>query len=431
MTQGVPTKLLTRGVTPKLLTLAILAALCLISAAVLARLEAVVIAAPLLTALAYGASAARAPHIRVSLSVTPERCLEEDVLDLAIEVTARDAVPEAEVAVGPMTGLEVVGPTRWKIKIDEAEPTVVRAGLRATRWGVHPIGHVGVRAHTPGNLMTFESVMDLGVEVKVYPRFERIQQGIAPTDTQVFAGNYVSKVAGDGIEFANVRAFTRGDSVRRINWRVTARRSALQVNEFHPERNSDLVLFLDAFTDVGPPGFNSLDLSVRGAAALARHHLSHNDRVGLISFGGLLSWLTATSGNAQVYRIVDYLLNVHATVSYAWKDIDFLPSRTLPPLASIVAFSPLIEPRAITALTDLAARGFPLLVIETLSENDVAPQPSPEGRLAYRVWKLQREALRFDLETRGVPVARWDGHQPLESLLVQLPHRRTRVRVTT
>jgi uncharacterized protein (DUF58 family) len=247
----------------------------------------------------------------------------------------------------------------------------------------------------------------------------------------VFAGNYVSKVAGDGIEFANVREFAQGDSVRRINWRVTARRSALQVNEFHPERNSDLVLFLDSFDDVGPPGFSSLDLSVRGAAALARHHLGHNDRVGLISFGGVLSWLTTTSGNVQVYRIVDYLLNVHATVSYAWKDIDFLPSRTLPPLASIIAFSPLIEPRAITALTDLAARGFPLLVIETFSEDDVEPLASPEGRLAHRVWKLQREALRYDLETRGVPVVHWDGHSDLESVLAGLPRRRLRVRVTT
>jgi uncharacterized protein (DUF58 family) len=421
---------MTRGVTPKLLTLAAIAALCLITAVVLARLEAVVIAAPLLTALAYGASAAQAPSLRISASVAPQRCLEDEVVELMITVTAQSPVPEAEIALGATEGLQAVDSARWSVKLDPGEPAVLQVSLRAIRWGVHRVGRVGVRAHTPGNLMIFERVVDPMLEVKVYPRFERIQQGIAPTDTQVFSGNYVSKVAGDGIEFANVRAFSRGDSMRRINWRITARRSSLQVNEFHPERNSDLVLFLDSFSDVGPRGFNSLDLSVRGAAALARHHLAHNDRVGLISFGGLLSWLTSTSGNAQVYRIVDYLLNVHATVSYAWKDIDYLPSRTLPPLASIVAFSPLIEPRAITALTDLAARGFPLLVVETLSERDVAPHPSPEGRLAYRVWKLQRESLRYDLETRGVPVVHWDGHEALESLLVQLPRRRSRVRVT-
>jgi uncharacterized protein (DUF58 family) len=420
---------MTRGITPKLLVLVALVALCLVSAAVLARLEAAVIAAPLLTALAYGASAARPPSIRVKISMQPDRCLEDEVLDLLIEITAGSPIPELEVAVGAMEGLQVVGPRRWSMKVVPDEPTLLQVGVRATRWGVHNVGYVGVRAHSPGNLMTFERLISPELAVKVYPKFERIQKGIPPAETQVFAGNYVSKVAGDGIEFANVRGFSRGDSVRRINWRVTARRSALQVNEYHPERNSDLVLFLDSFSDVGPAGFNSLDLSVRGAAALARHHLTHNDRVGLISFGGLLSWLTTTSGNAQVYRIVDYLLNVHATVSYAWKDIDYLPSRTLPPLASIVAFSPLIEPRAITALTDLAARGFPLVVVETLSERDVVPHATPEGRLAYRIWKLQREGLRFDLETRGVPVVYWDGHESLESLLVQLPRRRARVLV--
>ncbi|MEA2510098.1 MAG: hypothetical protein QOG21_2180 [Actinomycetota bacterium] len=422
---------MTRGVTPKLLTLATLAALCLISAAVLARLEAAVIAAPLLTALAYGASAARAPAIRVSVWAEPDRCLEDEVVELAIEIAAGEHVPEAEIALGPMQGLEVEGPSRWSVKLDPEEPTLLQVGVRATRWGVHRVALIGVRAHTRGNLITFEHIVDPHLGIKVYPKFERIQKGIAPADTQVFAGNYVSKVAGDGIEFANVRDFAQGDSVRRINWRVTARRSGLQVNEFHPERNSDLVLFLDSFSDVGPPGFSSLDLSVRGAAALARHHLKHNDRVGLISFGGVLSWLTATSGTVQLYRIVDYLLNVHATVSYAWKDIDYLPSRTLPPLASIIAFSPLIEPRSITALTDLAARGFPLMVIETFSEKDVEPHPSAEGRLAYRVWKLQRAALRYDLETRGVPVIHWDGHFGLESLLAGLPRRRMRVRVTT
>jgi uncharacterized protein (DUF58 family) len=422
---------MTRGVTPKLLILAALAALCLLAGAVLARLEAVVIAAPLLTALAYGAAAARPPAIHVETSLEPQRCLEDEVLELTIEMTTREPVPEVEITLGPMEGLNVIGSPRFSIRLGPRDRRRLCISIRATRWGVHPLGRIGLRAHTAGNLMTFERVIDTKLQVKVYPRFERIRQGIAPADTQVFAGNYVSHAAGDGIEFANVRPFSRGDSVRRINWRVTARRGGLHVNEFHPERNADLVLFLDSFSDVGPSGFNSLDLTVRGAAALARHHLIHSDRVGLISFGGLLSWLTATSGGAQVYRIVDYLLNVHATVSYAWKDIDFLPARTLPPLASIVAFSPLIEPRAIKALSDLAARGFPLLVVETLSERDVQPHSSPEGELAYRLWKLQREGLRLDLETRGVPVAQWDGHAPLESLLVQLPRRRSRIRVRT
>jgi uncharacterized protein (DUF58 family) len=216
--------------------------------------------------------------------------------------------------------------------------------------------------------------------------------------------------------------------VRHVNWRVTARRRDLHVNEFHPERNCDVVLFIDSFSDLGRPGSTSLDLAVRGAAGLARYHLARNDRVALVSFGGMMSWLNASSGRAQVHRIVDYLLKVHATVSYAWKDIDFLPRGTLPPLASVVAFSPLTEPRAIKALMDLTARGFPLIVVETVDEDEIVPTPTPEGQLAFRVWRLQREARRFDLETLGVPVVRWDGRTSLDGVLAGVPRRRGRVR---
>ena len=76
--------------------------------------------------------------------------------------------------------------------------------------------------------------------------------------------------------------------MRRINWRITARRSQLYVTEAHPERNTDVVLFLDSFSDLRLTGTSSLDLAVRGAASIAEHYLARRDRVGLIGFGGTL-----------------------------------------------------------------------------------------------------------------------------------------------
>ena len=60
--------------------------------------------------------------------------------------------------------------------------------------------------------------------LKVYPAYDRIKRrSIAPADTHLFSGDYVSRLIGDAIEFAQVRPFTYGDSVRRVNWRVTSR----------------------------------------------------------------------------------------------------------------------------------------------------------------------------------------------------------------
>ena len=96
----------------------------------------------------------------------------------------------------------------------------------------------------------------------MYPSVETLRALLVPLETQVFVGNQVSRTKGDGIEFADIRAWAPGDRTRRINWRATARRGELWVNEQSPERNTDVVLFLDTFTDAQSGGRGTLDLSV-------------------------------------------------------------------------------------------------------------------------------------------------------------------------
>ena len=119
------------------------------------------------------------------------------------------------------------------------------------------------------------------------------------------------------------------------------------MNETHPERNADVVIFLDTFAEARRSDLGTLDLGVRAAASLATHYLREKDRVGLVSFGGVLNWLTATCGTTQLYRIVDSLLDAEILLSYAWKDLDVIPPRTLPPRALVIALSPLLDERAV------------------------------------------------------------------------------------
>src|SRR5205085_6702532 len=106
-----------------------------------------------------------------------------------------------------------------------------------------------------------------------------------------------------------------GDRVRRIDWRASARRRELCVNEFHPERNTDVVVFLDSFNELRRGGRSTLDLAVRAAAALVREYLRDRDRVGFLAFGGFLSWLVAGSGATQAYRILGAAIGVEVAVS--------------------------------------------------------------------------------------------------------------------
>src|SRR4029079_11108347 len=85
--------------------------------------------------------------------------------------------------------------------------------------------------------------------LRVYPREERLRQLVRPARTQLGAGNQVSRSRGDVIEFADLRPFNAGDRLRLIHWRASARRGELWVTELHPERNADVVIFLDTFAE--------------------------------------------------------------------------------------------------------------------------------------------------------------------------------------
>ncbi len=418
-------------VTAKLRAYLTISGLALALGVVMGRPELIAVSAPLLVTTVWGLAATRRPHITARLLPAQDSIVEGDELGVSVSLEgplARGAM--VEVALGLPLDLEHSGGGRAVLDLgnDPGEAPEVQFVLRARRWGRHRIGPVAVRTWGPGRFVSFEELYDERAFVRVLPLTEPIRTGVAAGQAKIFSGDYVARAAGEGIEFAGVRAFGPGDSVRRINWRVTSRRGDLHVNLGHPERDTDLVLFLDTFADIELRSQRLLDLTVRGAAALAQHHLRHNDRVGLVSFGGTMRWLNASMGRTQSYRIADFLLGTNATFSYAWKDIDRLPAGTLPPGASVVAFSPLIDERALRALTDLAGRGFQVVVVNTLAEDQVDPRPTPEGRLAHRVWKLERDARRALLGDAGIPSVTWKGEAGLDATLRTMPRRRSGVR---
>ncbi len=417
--------------TAKLRAYGVISGLALGLGVLMGRPELIAVSAPLLVTTVWRLAATRRPHISARLLVAQGSLIEGDELRLSVSLEGSSAGGGmVEVALGLPADLEHSGGGRSMVDLGSGPDEAGEAEfiLRARRWGLQRMGPVGVRTWGPGRLLSFEELHDEHAELRVLPLTERIRKGAAAGQAKIFSGDYVSRAAGEGIEFAGVRAFGPGDSVRRINWRVTSRRGDLHVNLGHPERDTDLVLFLDTFADIELRSHRLLDLTVRGAAALAQHHLRHNDRVGLVSFGGTIRWLSASMGRTQSYRIADFLLGTNATFSYAWKDIDRLPAGTLPAGASIVAFSPLIDDRALRALSDLAGRGFRVAVINTLAEEQVDPLPTPEGRLAHRVWKLDREARRALLGDAGIPSVTWTGEAGLDATLRALPQRRSGVR---
>jgi uncharacterized protein (DUF58 family) len=407
-------------VSSRLTVYASLAAGGLVAGLAFGRLEPVALAAPFLLALVAAAVVGREPQVAVRLALDRERALEGDEVTATIELAAAAGVERFELLLPLPPELTAEGGTARALLLRARAERTVEIKLHCARWGAFTIGPVLVRGRDVLGLRSWEGTAGEPQTLRVYPSEETLQSLVAPLETQVFAGNQVSRARGQGIEFADLREWQPGDRMRRVNWRATALRGSLWVNEQYPERNTDVVLFLDTFAEVRSEGRSTNDRAVRAAATLAHGYLERKDRVGLVGFGGFLSWLVPESGSRQLYAIVDTLLASDIVHSYALRGVDVLPPRTLPPKALVLAITPLLDERTASALLDLRARGYDLIVIEVSPVELLEPDAASAALLSHRLWRLSREALRWRYEQLGVPVVTWREGVPLAAPLEEV-----------
>ena len=125
------------------------------------------------------------------------------------------------------------------------------------------------------------------------------------------SGAYNSKYRGGGIEFSEVREYTPGDDVKRIDWNVSARHNSLFVKEFVEENELNIYLILDLSAS-NNFGFikSKLDLSFEVAVSLMFLALKNNDKLGLGIFTDKLEkFIPSKKGKKQLLRIIKELID--------------------------------------------------------------------------------------------------------------------------
>ena len=404
---------------PRLRRLATIAVIVDIAAVLTRHASLLLAGAPALAALAAAGRGTRPEALDAAVTAAPSRCFEvEDVEVIATLVTPMDEVtfriklgPAVELGEDPATQVVVAG-----------QPARARWVLRPHAWGRHVICTVTVQC-TDG---VGETSLALRPEpVEVFPHPPPARATLLPTDLLRRIGEHTATVPGAGIEFFGIRGYQPGDRLRDLNWAVTSRLGQPYVNQRASLRAADLVIMIDAFSDIGPPGDTTLDLAVRGAAGLATAYLRAGDRVGVVVLGGVLNWLAPSPGNRQFFRIVEMVFGVRFP-SEAIPDLDRVPRTALPPRALVVLFSPLLDRRALNAVTDLRQRGVSLVIVDVLTHEPPAERRLPLSQLAVRLWRLDRVALRASLASLGVPVLGWDSGTGLEGAQGPLRGRRVR-----
>ncbi|MGH3077214.1 MAG: DUF58 domain-containing protein, partial [Gaiellaceae bacterium] len=333
---------MTRAASPRLEGYAVVVAVGLVAALALRRPELAVLASPFALVLGLGLRPGRAPRIHASLELETDRVVEGEPFTASVEVLAETGVDRLELLLALPEGIEVVdGTDAFAFRLGAGDERSLPVSLRCLRWGLYDVGDLELRARDAFRVVTWERKVAGVGRLKAYPRAEELQRILPPRETQVFTGSEVARVKGDGIEYADLREYVPGDRLRSINWRASARRNGFVVNEQHPERNTDVVLFVDSFADVRHAGRSTLDDAVRASGTLAARYLERRDRVGLVTFGGILRWLQPGMGPAQRFRLVETLLETGVEPTYTWRDVNVIPARILSPKALVLGITPL------------------------------------------------------------------------------------------
>src|SRR3954453_16660816 len=82
----------------------------------------------------------------------------------------------------------------------------------------------------------------------------------------LFAGEYRSVFRGQGMEFAEVRAYEHGDDFRSIDWNVSSRLNSPNVKRFIEEPERTLILVVD---QSGPTRFGEPETKAALAVEVA------------------------------------------------------------------------------------------------------------------------------------------------------------------
>jgi uncharacterized protein (DUF58 family) len=118
---------------------------------------------------------------------------------------------------------------------------------------------------------------------------------------------------GFSVEFKQHRAYTPGDEIRRIDWKVFAKTDRFYVREYEEETNLRCHLLLDASGSMSyggedENGISKLAYGSRLAACLANLCLRQTDSVGLTTFDSAVRAVVPPRGGASHTRqIIDLL----------------------------------------------------------------------------------------------------------------------------
>jgi uncharacterized protein (DUF58 family) len=258
-------------------------------------------------------------------------------------------------------------------------------------------------------------------DVLVLPVSERFRASSLVPHPRAHSGEHRSRFVAPGFDFAGIRPFAFGDPIRRVNWKASARTTAMQVTSTFAEGDTEVIVVIDATRNAGPPGQSALDVAVRATCSLAEYYLKSNDIVRLIEVCREPRELLARGGRRQLQDVRRWLAEVGrrqgTTGTQQSALATLIPRNTR---ALVVVLSAMLEPGLNAELADLRRRGVAVVALDTLRDEMLPDARNDVEVLARSLWSLERSMLLARLSRLGVPAVPWLGSGGLDAVLRQV-----------
>ncbi len=254
----------------------------------------------------------------------PERAKRNEAVDTAVVLrnlggrrlrgTARDAWQPTAGALN----------ARARIDLPAGESRRATVQLLPRRRGALRSEFVMVRSLGPLGLAGRQAKHDVPGQVMVLPEFRsRKHLPSRLARLRELDGNTSVQVRGQGTEFDSLREYVRGDDVRSIDWRATARSTTTMVRTWRPERDRHVVILVDtgrtAAARVGDG--TRLDASLEAALLLGALASQGGDHVHLLMVDrAVRARVTGIDGAPLLAAMSEAMAPVHARlVDTDWK----------------------------------------------------------------------------------------------------------------
>lgn len=195
-------------------------------------------------------------------------------------------------------------PARGSVDIDYT--------LRPTERGEYVFNNMIAFVNAPLKLVRRRYEFEAMKTVKVYPSYMQMRryQLLAIANRLQEVGVRRMRKIGHSMEFEQIKEYVRGDDFRTINWKATARKDALMVNNYTDERSQQIYCIINKGRVMKMPfaGMTLLDYAINASLVLSNVALVKQDKAGLITFAeNLDAFVLANKKTTQMNLVLETL----------------------------------------------------------------------------------------------------------------------------